>query len=230
MCDKNKIRIVFFFKISSDQRLFFRLQIVRVADLTFIFLSHQLLCFVKTYSRDLVYFRKFHFQNGKFMSVVFLQKLDCILKKSGFHFHDIFKSVDIAHLKIKACIFIQMTFGVMFLCTEYRTGLKYAVKNTYHHLFVKLWALCQDGRFVEVAQLEQVCATLCTSSSDLWCVDLGKSFFVEIITECTHQRFLDLEFCTLLHITQSDGTIVQFCLQGSVQFPFVDCQGKWFCR
>ena len=83
MCDKNEIRIVLFFEISSDQRFFFRLQIVWVADLTFVFLSHQLFCFVKTYSRDLVYFRKFHFQNGKFMSVVFLQKLDCILTLGG---------------------------------------------------------------------------------------------------------------------------------------------------
>ena len=230
MCDKNEIRIVLFFEISSDQCLFFRLQIVWVTDLTFIFLSYQLFCFVKTYGRDLVYFRKFHFQNGKLMGVIFLQKLDCILKKSGFHLHDILKSVDIAHLKIKACIFVQMTFGVVFLCTEYRAGLKYAVKNTYHHLFVKLRALCQDGRFVEVAQLEQVCTTLCASGSDLRCVDLGKSFFVEIITECTHQSFLDLEFCTLLHVTQGDRTIVQFCLQGSVQFPFVDCQRKGFCR
>ena len=164
------------------------------------------------------------------MGIVFLKKLYCVLEKSCFHFHDILKSVDIAHLKIKACIFVQMTFCVMLLCAEYRSGLKYTVKNAYHHLFIKLRALCQNSRFMKIAQLEQVCTALCTSGSDLRCVDLGKSLFIEIITKCPHQSFLDLEFCTLLHITQGDRTIIQLCLQGSIQFPFVNGQRKRLCR
>ena len=230
MCDKNKISIIFFFEISSNQRFFLRLQIIWVADLTIIFFSYQLFGLVKTYCRDLVHLRKLHLQNGKLMSVVFLKKFYRILEKSGFHLHDILKSVDIAHLKIKACIFIQMTFCVMLLCTEYRAGLKYTVKNTYHHLFIKLRALCQNCRFMEITQLEQVCTTLCTSGSDLRCVDLGEPLLIEVITKCPHQSLLDLEFCTLLHITQGDRTIIQLCLQGSVQLPFVDGQRKRLCR
>ena len=41
------------------------------------------------------------------------------------HRHDIFKSINISHLKIKAGVLVQVTFGIMFFCTEYRRRLKY---------------------------------------------------------------------------------------------------------
>ena len=58
MSYKYKVRIVFFFEVSSDQGFFFRLQIEWVADLTVIFLGNQFFGFVKTDCRDLVDFWK----------------------------------------------------------------------------------------------------------------------------------------------------------------------------
>ena len=206
MCYENKISIIFFFEISSDQCFFFRFQIIRVTDLAVIFFSDKFFCLVKTYRRNLIYFRKFDLKDLKFLCIVLLKQFHRILKKSCFHSHDIFESVNISHLKIKTGIFIQMTFGIMFLGTEYRSGLKHAIKNTYHHLFVKLRALCKDSRFVEIAEFEKVCTTLGSSCPDLRCMDFSKSLFVEEITESTCQRFLNLEFGALLHITECDRT------------------------
>ena len=58
MSYKYKVRIVFFFEVSSDQGFFFWLQIVWVADLTVIFLGNQFFGFVKTNGRDLLYIRR----------------------------------------------------------------------------------------------------------------------------------------------------------------------------
>ena len=106
MSYKYKVRIVFFFEVSSDQGFFFRLQIVWVADLTVIFLGNQFFGFVKTDCRDLVDFWKLYLKNLKLLCVVFLKKCYCILKKSCFHCHDLFKAVDVSHLKVKAGIFV----------------------------------------------------------------------------------------------------------------------------
>ena len=85
----------------------------------------------------------------------------------------------------------------MFLRTEYRGCLEYSVKYPDHHLFVELRALLQDRRTVEIIQTEQICAALCTLSSDLRRMDLCKSFAVKEITESSHKPFLNPESCSL---------------------------------
>ena len=206
MCNKHKICIVFFFEISSDQSFFFRFQIIWIADLTIIFFGNQFLSFIKTNCWNLIYFWKLNLQDLKFFCIILLQKFHCILKKSRLHTHNVFKSIDITHFKIETGIFVQMTFRVMFFCTEYRTCFKYPVKHTHHHLFIKLWALCQYSRFVEIAEFKQVCSTLGTSCSDLRCMNFCKALLIEEITERTYQSFLNLEFRTLLNITECDRT------------------------
>ena len=71
----------------------------------------------------------------------------------------------------------------MFLSTENRSGLKYSVKNSHHHLFVKLWALSQNSRFMEIAEFKQVRASLSTSGSDLRRMDLCKTVLMKKFTE-----------------------------------------------
>ena len=203
---KYKIRIIFFFEIFANECFFFWLQIKGVANLTIVFFRNELFGFVKTYRRDFIYLRKLYFQNCQFFGIIFFQKFHCVLKKSCFHCHDFFKTVNIAHFKIKACIFIEMTFSVVFFCTKYRSGLKYPVKHTNHHLFIKLRALCQHCRFVEVAELKQVGTTFSASCPDLWCMDFCKSLSVKIITKRSCKRFLNLEFGSFLNITKCNGT------------------------
>ena len=70
MSYKYKVRIVFFFEISSDQSFLLRFQIIWVADLTVIFLSDKLFGLVKTYRRDLVDFWKLDFEDLKKIGVV----------------------------------------------------------------------------------------------------------------------------------------------------------------
>ena len=96
----------------------------------------------------------------------------------------------------------------MFLSTENRSGLKYSVKNSHHHLFVKLWALSQNSRFMEIAEFKQVRASLSTSGSDLRRMDLRKSIFIEIITKSPCQSFLDFKSCALLNIAEGKGTVI----------------------
>ena len=68
-----------------------------------------------------------------------------------------------------------MTFCIMFLSPEYRACLKYSVKYANHHLFVELWALHKYCRYVEVAELEKVCPTLCSSGYNIRSVNLCKT-------------------------------------------------------
>ena len=136
-----------------------------------------------------------------------------MLQKSGLHCHDIFKSIDIAHFKIKRSIFIQVAFCVVFFCTEHRSCLKYTVKHANQHLFVKLRALLQDRRSVEIFQFKEVRTALCAFCSELRCVDFRKSLFIQEIAEAADQTFLDLEFCTFSDISKRDRAHVQFRFQ-----------------
>ena len=220
MSYKYKICIVLFFEILSDQGLLFRFQIERVTDLTVVFLCYQLFCLIKTNSRDLVYLRKSDVQDLQLLCILFFQKLHGILQESGLHCHDIFKAVDVSHLKVQRSVLIQMSLGVVFLCTEYRCRLEYTIKYSYHHLFVELRRLLQHCRTMEILQFEQVCSTLGTLCTDLWSMDLSKAFLIQEITEASYNTFLNLEFCTLFDISQRYRTHVELCIQRSVQFPF----------
>ena len=66
--------------------------------------------------------------------------------------------------------------------------------------------LSENSRFVEIAEFEKVCSTLGSSCPDLRCVDLCETVLIEVITESTCQRFLDLEFGTFLDVTECDRT------------------------
>ena len=66
--------------------------------------------------------------------------------------------------------------------------------------------LSENSRFVEIAEFKQVCSTLGTSCSDLRCMNFCKALLIEEITERTYQSFLNLEFRTLLNITECDRT------------------------
>ena len=96
----------------------------------------------------------------------------------------------------------------MFLSPEYGACLKYSVKYANHHLFVELWALRKYCRFVEVAEFEKVCPTLCSSGSDLRSMDFCESLSVKIITECFCQCLLNFKFGTLLNISQGNRSVV----------------------
>ena len=200
--NKNKITSPFFFCILSDQMLFLRLQIERIADTAVIFFRDKLLDLIETYSRNLIYIRKFHSQNLQFLCIFFFQKLHRILKETCFHCHDILKAVNIPHLIVQTGVFIQMPLRIVLLRAEYRSGFKYPVKYTDHHLFIELWALLQNCRSVEIIQPEQVRTSLCSFCSDLRSMNFGKPLFIQKFAETSYDSFLYFKFCPLSYISQ----------------------------
>jgi hypothetical protein len=86
--------------------------------------------------RDLFHIRQCDVQKFQLFAVLFFQQVHRILQETGFHRTDIKETVDISHLKVQTGVFIQMSSGVVFFCTEYRTGFKDTVKYTDHHLFI----------------------------------------------------------------------------------------------
>ena len=197
MCDEHEIRIPFFLCVSADQHFLFRFQIIRTSDFTSVLLRYEFLDLIETYCRDIFCLRDFNPEYPDLIRILFLKKFHRILEISGLHRHHILKPVDVSHLKVKACIFVQMTFCIMFLRTEYRGCLKYSVKYPDHHLFVELGALLQDRRPVEILQTEQVCTALSTLGADLRRVDLCKSLSVKEIAESSYKSFLNPESCSL---------------------------------
>ena len=63
----------------------------------------------------------------------------------------------------------------MLLCTKYRSSLKHTVKHADHHLLVKLRALCEYRRTVEIIKLKYIRTALCSLCSDLWSSDLREA-------------------------------------------------------
>ena len=68
--------------------------------------------------------------------------------------------------------------------------------------------LSENSRFVEIAEFEKVCPTLCSSGSDLRSMDFCESLSVKIITECFCQCLLNFKFGTLLNISQGNRSVV----------------------
>ena len=68
-----------------------------------------------------------------------------------------------------------MALCIVLFCTEYRSGLKHAVKYADHHLLVELRALCEHCRTVEIIKLKYVRTALCSLGSDLWGTDFRKA-------------------------------------------------------
>ena len=81
-----------------------------------------------------------------------------------------------------------MLFG-----TEHRARLKYPVKHAHHHLLVKLRALGQHCRMMEIIQTEQVGTALCSLGSNLRRMNLCKALAVQEIPESPHNTFLNPE-------------------------------------
>ena len=208
MSNEYKICIPFFLRITADQCLFLWFQVKWVLDLSVILLGYQSFDLVESYCRNIICLRYFDIQNLKFSCILFLQQLHRILKKSRFHCHDIFKSINISHLEIKACVLIQMTLCVVFLCTEYWRCLKDSVEYSDHHLLIELWALLKDRRSVEILQTEKVRTALCTLGTDFRSMDLCKSFFIKEITEPSYDSFLNSELRTLSDISQRNRSVV----------------------
>ena len=229
MGDKNEICVVFLFEIPADEFFLLRLQIEGVTDFAVVFLCHQLFGLTEFYKGDLICFRKGDIQDLKLRGVVFFQKLHRVLEKTGLHLADFHEILDVAHLKIQAGVLVQMSSGVVLLSTENRTGLKDAIENAHHHLFVKLRALGQNGRFVEIAELEHVGSSLSSFGSDLRCMDLGKTVLMKKFTEASHDAFLDAESGPLPDVPKGNGADVQLGFQRSVQLPFINGKGKGFC-
>ena len=177
-------------------------------------------CFVKTDCRNPVCFRQCNIKYLQFRLILPLQQRQHILQESRFHRHDVLKAVYKAHLKIQAGILVQVTLGVVLFCPEHRPRLKHPVKDAYHHLLVKLRALCQHCRMMKIVQPEKVRAAFRPFRSDLRRMNLRKSLTVKEIPEPSYDSFLDSEFCSLPDIAQRYGSHVQLRLQRSVHFPF----------
>ena len=208
MCNKYKITSPLFFRITSDQYFFLRFKVKWVSHLMVIFFCDDLFDVCEFYCRNLTDIRKFYPKNFQFSVIFFFQQFHCILKKSCFHCHNIFKSINIAHLKIKTCILVQMTLCVMLFRSEYRCCLEHSVEYTDHHLFIELWALCQYSRSVEIFQFENIGSAFCTFCPDLRCMDLCKLLTVQEISECSCKSFLNSEFRTFPDISKRNGTVV----------------------
>ena len=208
MSNEYKICIPFFLRITADQCLFLWFQVKWVLDLSVILLGYQSFDLVESYCRNIICLRHFNVQNLKFSCILLFQKFYCILKESCLHCHDIFKSINISHLEIKACVLIQMTLCVVFLCTEYWRCLKDSVEYSDHHLLIELWALLKDRRSVEILQTEKVRTALCTLGADFRSMDLCKSFFIKEITEPSYDSFLNSELRTLSDISQRNRSVV----------------------
>lgn len=169
------------------------------------FLQYTMTLLEKEYAREL---KILNIQDLQLSCILFFKQGHRILKKSGLHCHDIFKSVDISHFKIQAGVFVEVSLGIMLFCTEYRSSFKYTVKNSHHHLLIKLRALLEDRRSVEIFQPEEVCSSLRTFRTNLRSMDLCKSFLIKEIPEPSYDSFLNPEFCTLSDISQRNWSVI----------------------
>ena len=219
MGDKYEIASILLFKIPADKRFLLRLQIVRVADEPAVFFTRKPFCFVKPDTGDFLSVREFDIQNGQLPAVFPFQKPHNVLQGPGFHIHNIFKTVNVAHFKIQGGIFIQMTLCVMLLCPEHRSGLKNPVKYAHHHLFIKLRALGEHRRPVEIIQAENICSALSAPGSDFRSVDFRKPLCDKEITKAPHNPILNTEFRPFPDIPQRDRTQIQAGFQGNIHFP-----------
>lgn len=113
MGDKYEICIILFLEILTDQCLFLRLQIKWVTDLSVVFFGNQLFGLIKTNSRNLIGLREGDIKDLQLLCILSFQKLHGVLEESGLHSHNVFKAIDVTHLKVKGCILIQMTLGVV---------------------------------------------------------------------------------------------------------------------
>ena len=174
MSDKHEIRPVFFLKIPADQNFLLRFQVIRIFHFSSVLFRYETLRLIETHHRDPPHIRQGDSEDSEFGSVLLFQKPDHILQKSGLHLHNIGKTVDITHLKIKTRIFIQVALRIVLFRPEHRRCLEDAVKYAYHHLLVKLRALSQYRRLVEIVELKNIGTALCSLCPYFRGMDLRK--------------------------------------------------------
>ncbi len=111
----------------------------------------------------------------------------------------------------------------MLLRTEYRCHFKYTVKYPYHHLLIKLRALCEHGMAVKIFQTEQIGSALRASGSNFRRVNLRKTAAAQILAKSPRNALLNAELGALFYIAQRQRPEIQLRLQRSIHLPFVDC-------
>ena len=106
MGNEYEVTVILFLKILTDQILLLRLKVKRIAELSVVFLSDTLFGLIKADTRNLVNLRKCDSKDLQLFCVAALKKLHCVLQESGFHRHNVLKSINVAHLKIQTGILI----------------------------------------------------------------------------------------------------------------------------
>lgn len=123
-----------------------------------------------------------------------------------------------------------MPLCIVLFCSENRCSLKYPVKDTYHHLLVKLRALRQICLFAEIRQREDISSALGSRRYELRCVDFGEVLSIQKFAERLTDLCLDLENRALFFVAQRNWAIVQQVLNRSVDPLLVDDNRRYFFR
>ena len=123
-----------------------------------------------------------------------------------------------------------MSLCIVLFCSENRCSLKDPVKDTYHHLLVKLRALRQICLFAEIRQREDISSALGSRRYELRCVDFGEVLSIQKFAERLTDLCLDLENRALFFVAQRNWAIVQQVLNRSVDPLLVDDNRRYFFR
>ncbi|MPM91614.1 hypothetical protein SDC9_138745 [bioreactor metagenome] len=230
MRDKNKITVVLFFKEFTDQLLLFRLKIIGVLDSAVIFIADHLFSIFKSDTWDLINLRNIQFQHFNFTLILSFQQIKGIFQKTSFNFHQFRKIFNVAHLKIKACIFIQMTGRTVFFCTKNRTYFIDTFENADHRLLVKLGTLCKECFPTEIFHLKDICTALSGSRHKLRRMDFSKILLMQIISKSFYNPILNAKFCFHKSSTKRRRSVIELRIQIGIELSFIDNNRHRLCR
>ena len=146
------------------------------------------------------------------------------------HLHDFLKVLNIAHLKVHACIFIQMPGSIMFLSPEHRPHLKDPLIDSHHHLLVKLGTLGQICLPAKIVQREDIGPSLCPCFHQLRGMNFREVLSLQKFADSLTDSLLDLEDGPLLFIAQGQHPVIQQILHGSIHLLLVDHDGHGLRR
>ena len=188
----------------AQQHFFVRIEVVTVLGLVTVLLLHDLLGLVEADGRDFLDLRNLGVQHSEFLSAVLLNISHNGLQHAGLHCHYIVHGINVGHLEVQTHVLVQVTRGVVTLCTVNRADLVYTAECTGEVLLVELRGLCQISRGAEVIQLEQVCAALSACNDDLRGVDVGEALRLHVLCKAVSDRTLYAEDRLLARMTQRD--------------------------
>ena len=209
-----EIRVVLLLCPLAQQHFFVRVEVVTVLGLMTELLLHDLLGLVEADGRDLLDLRNLGIQHSEFLSAVLLNVSHNGLQHAGLHCHYIVHGINVGHLEVQTHILVQMTGGIVTLCTVNRADLVYTAECTGEVLLVELRGLCQISRSAKVIQLEQVCAALSACNYDLRGVDVGEALRLHVLCKAVSDRTLYAEDRLLARMTQRDRTQRQINIEG----------------